>query len=301
MAKETKTIAPVLAIVNMKGGVGKTTISAHLFREFYLKKSKNILLIDFDPQFNLTQTLTEEADYEKLKVSGKTILSIMQTTQEPSIFKTHEDDGEIPEISTITTTLKRAIVKKKVADDKSKIIKLDLIAGDFELCKFSLIDDKKVLELSKRRFSSFIAKAREQYDLICIDCNPSTSFLNTCVLKSSTHLLVPVRPDRYSMLGLRLLDKFVSELKELTVKPKKIIILNGIPTSNYDPIVENELRSDPVYGPLTLTTKLTISSLLTANPDYTGFATDKKVAYTKALRTKMHLLSDELSATLGLK
>lgn len=301
MAKETKVLAPVLAIVNMKGGVGKTTISAHLFREFYRKKAKNVLLIDFDPQFNLTQTLKTQEEYEELKFNKTTILSIMECTHEASIFRTFETDGQAPEISEIAINLKRAFDKKRPPGSPRKVYKLDLIPGDFDLSKFSLIDDKKVLELSKRRFISFISKAREQYDLICIDCNPSTSFLNMCALKVSTHLLVPVRPDRYSMLGLRLLDSFVNNLKEITTKPKKIIILNGIPATNYDPTVENELRSDPIYGPITLATNLTSSTLLTANPNYTGFATDKKVAYTKSLRDRMHLLSDELAMALGVK
>ncbi|MFK7701725.1 ParA family protein [Pseudomonas caspiana] len=301
MAKEKKVLAPVIAIVNMKGGVGKTTISAHLFREFYRKKSKNILLIDFDPQFNLTQTLKTQQEYEALKVKGATILSVMECTQEASIFKTFESDGQAPEVADLVVPLKRARDRIAKHGAERKTYRLDLIPGDFDLCKFSLIDDKKVLDVSKRRFIDFISKAREQYDIICIDCNPSTSFLNMCSLKVATHLLVPVRPDRYSMLGLRLLDSFVNNFKEIVEKPKKIIILNGVPTTSYDPTVENELRSDPIYGPITLATNLTISTLLTADPNYTGFATDKKVAYTKALRDKMHILSDELAMALGVK
>lgn len=301
MSKVKKVLAPVVAIVNMKGGVGKTTISAHLFREFYRRQRKNVLLIDFDPQFNLTQTLKDENEYEALKVKGMTILSVMESIQEASIFNTFEADGTAPSVADIAVPLKKARDSNTVPRINRKTYTLDLIPGDFDLCKFSLIGDKKVLDVSKRRFMEFIAKAREQYDVVCIDCNPSTSFLNICSLKAATHLLVPVRPDRYSMLGLRLLDSFVNNLKEITVKPKKIIILNGVPSRDYDPTVENELRSDPVYGPVTLATNIGISKLLTANPNYTGFATDKKVAYTKSLRQKLHVLSEELATALGVK
>jgi chromosome partitioning protein len=43
---------PVVSVLNMKGGVGKTTITAHLFRHMVDSLRKSILLVDFDPQFN---------------------------------------------------------------------------------------------------------------------------------------------------------------------------------------------------------------------------------------------------------
>lgn len=298
MSKTAKKDVPVVAIVNMKGGVGKTTISAHVFREFYKNTQKNILLIDLDPQFNLTQTVVDAKKYEKLKLEKKTILSVMESPHETSLFETHEHDGDVPPASNVTILLKYL---QSSDEKKTTLAKLDLVPGDFNLCKFSLMDDKKVLELAARRFEDFITKAKEEYDLICIDCNPSSSFLNVCALKNASHLLIPVRPDRYSMLGLRLLDNFVNEFKGLVTKPKKIVVLNGIPTTKYDPIVENELRSDPIYGPITLATALHISKLLVASPDYTGFATDRRVAYSKSLRARMSSLTSELAAALGIK
>lgn len=62
--KQTK-LGPVVATLNLKGGVGKTTVSAHVFRVVWETFHTPTLLIDFDPQFNLTQTLFRRADYEK--------------------------------------------------------------------------------------------------------------------------------------------------------------------------------------------------------------------------------------------
>ncbi|HBP4953674.1 ParA family protein [Pseudomonas aeruginosa] len=297
MARQEKKITPVISVINMKGGVGKTTISAHLFREFYLHTAKSVLIIDFDPQFNLTQTLYSEAVYEKLKSHNRTVLSVMESPEDNSLYSTHKKIGAVPEPGEVAVNAKYFFDKQR--DDKK--VTLDIVPGDFSLCKFSLMDDREVLNTAAKRFSSFIEKAREVYDLICIDCNPSSSFLTTCALKSSTHLLIPVRPDRYSMLGLRMLDNFVDSFKGLTVKPKKIIILNGIPTSQYDPVVENELRADPIYGRLTLTTSLYATKLLEASPRHTGFATDRKVAYSKSLKRRMRSLATELAEALGLK
>jgi chromosome partitioning protein len=102
------------------------------------------------------------------------------------------------------------------------------------------------------------------------------------------------------MLGLRLLDSFIDSMQELSVKPKKIIVLNGVLTVGYDPTVENELRSDPVYGPVTLFTHLAATRLLEARPSFTGFATDRRVKNSSALRTRIRALSAELVSALGI-
>lgn len=288
--------APVVSILNMKGGVGKTTITAHVFRELYLLQQKNVLIIDFDPQFNLTQTLLKEAIYEKTKLERKTVLSVLEDPANFSLYKTSAAGAHPPSAEEIVTLMKYS----RTPDGKAGA-RLDLLAGDFSLVKYSLLDDKGVLGEAKRRFREFIELAKKEYDLICIDCNPSSSFLTTCALCVSSHVLIPVRPDRYSMLGLRLLDEFLGGLIGMVVKPKKIIVLNGVITSNYDPTVENELRSDPIYGPLTMGTHLTATKLLEAKPTYTGFATDRRVAHSAALKKRIRALSTELVVALGLK
>lgn len=296
MTGKKKADAPVVSVLNMKGGVGKTTITAHVFRELYLHHEKNVLLIDFDPQFNLTQTLLKEAAYEKAKVERKTILSVLEDPAAFSLYKTSAAGAHPPSADSIVTPMK---VWKR--PDGSAEARLDLIAGDFSLVKYSLLDDKGVLGEAKRRFREFIDAARKEYDLVCIDCNPSSSFLTTCALCVSSHVLIPVRPDRYSILGLRLLDEFLDGLIGMTAKPRKIIVLNGVVTKNYDPTVENELRSDPVYGPLTMGTHLTVTKLLEAKATYTGFATDRRVAHSRGLKRRIRSLSDELATALGLK
>ena len=78
------------------------------------------------------------------------------------------------------------------------------------------------------------------------------------------------------MLGLRMLNKFITELPQHAQKPALIVVLNGVKTSGYDPTVENALRSDPDFGPVTLANSLHVSRVLEASPGYTGFATDKQ-------------------------
>lgn len=299
MAQGKKALAPVVSVLNMKGGVGKTTITAHVFREFYRNQFKNVALIDFDPQFNLSQTVMDEQEYEQLKVKNQTVVSVLEKRKSLSLYETFDNDGDPPAIEELVKRMKYA--KNFANKDSEETVRLDLIAGDFALSKFSLIQDAAHLARAKSRFVKFINDAREKYDVICLDCNPSSSFLTTCALTVSSHLLVPVRPDRYSMLGLRLLDNFVQGFNEIAVKPKKIIVLNGVPGSGYDPSVENELRADPTYGPLTMATDLPLSGLLQAKASYTGFATDRRVAHSQILTRRIRTLCGELAQAMGLK
>jgi chromosome partitioning protein len=99
---------------------------------------------------------------------------------------------------------------------------LRLVPGDFGLVKYSLVDQASALAPVKTRFKQFVKGTRTQTDLVRIDCNPSSSFMTLCALEVATHLLVPVRPDRFSMLGLELLDSFVTDLPTLATKPKQL-------------------------------------------------------------------------------
>ena len=287
-----KKTCPVVAVLNMKGGVGKTTISAHVFRHLYSHLKKRVLLVDFDPQFNLTQAIVSQSDYELYKSQGKTIFSVMEDNSPPSIFKVSSNLGPPPTVDSVSVRLRRFA-------NTNPEINLLLVPGDFDLVKYSMISDGKVLHPIKDRFLKFIESAKTERDLICIDCNPSSSFMTICALQAATHILVPVRPDRYSILGLKMLNRFITELPQLPKKPELIVILNGVKTTGYDPAVENELRSDPDFGPVTLANTLHISKVLEASVGYTGFATDKH-GQSWRITPRITAIVNELADSLGL-
>lgn len=288
MTKKRKGV--VVAVLNMKGGVGKTTISAHVFRHLYFHLKRSTVLIDFDPQFNLTQTIVSQERYEKLKAEKKTILSVMEDHSAPSIFNISDKLGPPPGLDSVSIVVRKIFQRPH--------INLTLVPGDFDLIKYSLINESNVLTPVRDRFVSFIEELQENKDVICIDCNPSSSFMTLCALQVATHVLVPVRPDRYSLLGLKMLDQFIGEIPTLTKKPKLIIMLNGIKSSGYDPSVENSLRSDPRFGPMTMASSLHVSKLLEATTGYTGFATDRKQNW--RVTPQITRIVDELGRSLGI-
>jgi chromosome partitioning protein len=287
---EKKKKGVVVAVLNMKGGVGKTTISAHVFRHLYHYLLKSVVLVDFDPQFNLTQTVIAQTAYEKLKADKRTILSVMEDHSAPSIFKVSTDLGPPPTLDEVSIKMRHIV--------KSPEICLHLVPGDFDMARYSLINDSKVLLPVKKRFLQFIEQLQNEKDVVCIDCNPSSSFMTLCALQAATHVVVPVRPDRYSLLGLKMLDRFITEMPEIAHKPKLIILLNGIKSQQYDPAVENSLRSDPQFGPSTMAASLHMSKVLEASQGYTGFATDKKQSW--RVTPQITSIVNELGKSLGI-
>lgn len=85
--------APVIAVLNMKGGVGKTTVSAHLMRHLFERLHSSTLLIDLDPQHNLSQTVLSSARYEALKDAGKTVARVMEPAPAKSLFTVTQNPG----------------------------------------------------------------------------------------------------------------------------------------------------------------------------------------------------------------
>ena len=292
MAKQRTKLGPVVATLNLKGGVGKTTVSAHVFRVVYAKFRTPTLLIDFDPQFNLSQTLFDRDVYDRKRKADRTIMAVMEPPPTTSLFTINTSSAPPPDPADVSTRLWYF-----PGDDH---IDLRVLPGDFRLVKYSLMDDRSQLAAVERRFLAFIDKCRQGGRITVIDCNPSSSFLTLCALHACTHLLVPVRPDRYSILGVELLDQFLEEVPSIEPKPKKLILFNGVPRQNYDRSVEDELRSHDSLGPATLSSRLHHSAKLQAKPDYTGFATDKPGSYRRRLKGEIDAIADEVYEALGL-
>jgi chromosome partitioning protein len=231
------------------------------------------------------------ANYQTFRDADKTIFSVMEPPSAPSLFKITTNLGPPPSVDLVKKQLLYWVDTKKTA--------LGLVPGDFRMTKYTLVDDPKSLIPVQKRFEKFIESAKEEYDLICIDCNPSSSFMTLCALTVSTHLLIPVRSDRYSILGLELLDEFVNGVPAIVNKPKQIILINGGPGKSPGAEFESALRANSKFGPLTLPTILKSSTLLGAKEGRVGFATDKKVPYVGALKTHLSKIIDEMKGPLG--
>jgi cellulose biosynthesis protein BcsQ len=115
-----------------------------------------------------------------------------------------------------------------------------LIPGQFELVKYTLSANSQGLQTARSNFINSINAARKEFDVIVIDLNPSSSFMIECALSAATHVLCPMRPDKYSIQGLLGMKRLIEDAFALQRKPSILGVFNGIPS--WDNLVD-QVRS----------------------------------------------------------
>ncbi|MHA1880811.1 MAG: ParA family protein [Candidatus Heimdallarchaeota archaeon] len=217
-----------VSLINMKGGVGKSTVTVNLAWHFaaYQNWLKKVLVIDLDPQFNASQYLVGVRRYQQiLDNNTPTMWNIFeQGTRTPS--------GVIPRVSA-----SEAIINVRNIRGGGRI---DLIPSQLELA-FSLKNPGQ----KERHLPRLLNEIEEEYDLILIDCAPTESILTTAAYLCSDYLLVPVKPEYLSSIGLPLLvnsmQDFLSEYEDHDLELAGVVF-NA--TSDYYP--EERLSKDSV-------------------------------------------------------
>lgn len=198
----------VISFINMKGGVGKTTLCIGIGEFLAHYKSKKILFIDLDPQFNTTQSLMnyydlEERYMDEFSKNNNTICKIFESPTQVSV------QPKLPSLSEVLVRL----------DDY-----IDIIPGSINL----IFEDKNRSSSINRRVKKFINdnSLKQKYDFIFIDCPATISLYTDAALIASDYYVVPNKVDRYSILGIKLLDQVIRRLsfdEELDIKPLGII------------------------------------------------------------------------------
>ncbi|MBL3525902.1 ParA family protein [Serratia plymuthica] len=188
-------MAIVVSLINMKGGVGKTTLAAQIAHAAD-RKNLRVLVVDLDPQSNLSQALLSPERYVKiLKEKKPTVAAIFEHYLPP----THEDP------SPKRVSIDDVIIKKAGYWQNTT---LDLIPSRLELSNTLKNPTGK-----ERRLAKELSKISHNYDLILLDCAPTESILTEAAYHASRYLLVPVKPEFLATIGLPLLGRSIQEFK----------------------------------------------------------------------------------------
>jgi chromosome partitioning protein len=185
-----------VSLINMKGGVGKSTLTVNLAWHFasYGQWHKKVLVVDLDPQFNASQYLLGVQEYEKILRANK-----------PTIWDVFEQGTRTPSGKTALPNAHAPVHSHHKFYGGGVI---DLIPSRLELA-FSLKNPAH----KERHLAKLIDDLDADYDLILIDCAPTESVLTTAAYLASEWLLVPVKPEYLSTIGLPLLVNSMQDFK----------------------------------------------------------------------------------------
>jgi len=180
----------IIAFFNHKGGVGKTTL-VHNLGFILADRGYKVLLIDADPQMNLTAAMYGLST------------SVEYSTDEDS--KWNENTKKYISLSEHLNIELREIECNKtffrIKSDKNEVGVIDLISGDINLSiiegdLFGVVKSKN--ELTKNipnKFKRAITKQKANYDFIFIDTSPSgSSIINALMIMLSDYFIAPVSP-----------------------------------------------------------------------------------------------------------
>jgi chromosome partitioning protein len=249
----------VIAMLNIKGGVGKTVLGANLFAVAHLLSQTRVCFIDLDPQANLSQYFLSPVERHALRQINQTVYSVFAPRGPSSL--------PLEAFARLPTPLNRKLGPGH----------FDLVAGDERLFEYTL-DLRSLPEKDQSfvRFHALIAELRPRYDVLVIDTNPCATFLTRCAVTAVDHIVAPVKPERYSLTGLNMLEQIARHIRERPVLSKEFTtVLNGTgdrfrPRAGGDPdlLAREEIEQAPFFGATLAPSGVPFSSLLRAAPSH---------------------------------
>lgn len=199
----------IVSVINYKGGVGKTTLTANL-GALLADRGYRVLLVDLDPQASLTFSFFSPEVWITDLAEKRTIKQWFEE------FMMGQGDTELSDlILNLGGTSKYLTVPGG---------RLDLIASHLRLINFDLelaIEMARIpQDQSKARYldvhsllaDGLAVSSLHTYDIVLIDCPPNLNIVTRTAVVASDHLLVPSRADYLSTLGIHYLIEKVDEL-----------------------------------------------------------------------------------------
>jgi chromosome partitioning protein len=197
----------VVSVINYKGGVGKTTVTANLGAELAWRGHK-VLLLDFDPQASLTFSFIKPEDWDATLKDTKTIKSWFDSFSKKKPLS-------LTELIITPLSAKKALKGNGALDLIAS--HLGLINVDLELATelggANLKQNKQnYLRVHKRLADGLAEIDDDAYDIILIDCPPNFNVVTKTAIVASDQILIPAKPDYLSTLGIDYLTRSVNEL-----------------------------------------------------------------------------------------
>ena len=201
----------IISTVNMKGGVGKTTLTVNLGTALTKYFGKKVLIVDLDSQISATLSVLAPHEFGKLRKKRKTLSYLLDLAVKPNPYA-------------------KLTIQDLVTTSVCGLDNLELLPGDIELYDEYLVSEmlhKKAIDLQQtEHFESvwnnferllihnILKPVVDQYDFIIMDCAPGYNLLTRSAIAASDFYILPARPEPLSLVGIQLLERRIKRLKE---------------------------------------------------------------------------------------
>ena len=187
-----------IAILNLKGGVGKTVTAVNMAAILATDMKKRVLIVDADSQCNTTE-----------------------------FFGGASDKGSLADVLRLGYDESRCMLDVQETD----IRRLDLLAASDELMDLDLtkVEESAVDPLGLARFCEQL-EFMDAYDFVVIDCAPAFNAASTAALLAADDVIIPIKLDAFSLRGMANLTRQVSNMRR--VNPR-LRIAGLLPTMYY--------------------------------------------------------------------
>lgn len=228
-----------ISIVNIKGGVGKTTSVVTLGHILATAHNKRVLLVDMDSQGNLTSMFLDN-NYESNK---ENLLTDRFVDLFQSILLDKEPELVLPTDYSIVDVLRDKESDPHLAVTKTKYSNLDIIPAFITLANIEKelrISDEGIQQL---RLTRQLKKLEDDYDYCLIDCSTTFGLLNINAVTASDYVLIPLKPDAWSAYGVQLTRNLLKQSAEAASIAGKAMHLMGCFLTMYN---ENRTTSSVI-------------------------------------------------------
>ena len=232
----------IISIINLKGGVGKTTTTVQLAECLASEFSKKVLVIDLDPQTNATIALIGEDKWQEVTKLKQTLFHLFHDKLEKtSNFKIKEallssvSNLKLQSLSLLSSSIDLIDIQDHITDLPKKT---GYAVNPMEVLKTAIYNELN------------------QFDYVLIDCPPNLGFITRNGIEISDYYLIPTIPDILSTYGIpqiiRKIQDFKLERPQLKIQCLGLLITKFISTSESHKEVLRNLpaRFDSIFKDL---------------------------------------------------
>jgi chromosome partitioning protein len=203
LKRKRKPMATVISMINLKGGVAKTTTTVALAQLLDCEFEKRVLIIDLDPQTNATVMLIGDKKWRELNQKRHTIAQLFEDAI--SGKKTFDLDATLQKRVGAVSDSQRVDLIPSSLD----LIDIQDRLGQMDPGKFHALTPIEVL---RRALRSVLEE--DAYDFVLIDCPPSLGLVTLNGLRISDYYLIPTIPDFLSTYGIPQIVKRVGDFSD---------------------------------------------------------------------------------------